>query len=127
MTFGKPTPESVAADRLWRQGAARKYQETQQRKPLRQVSRKRDRINRTEYAPLRDAYLEAHPFCERCGKPRTCLHHKRGKVGPLLTDVRWFAASCTPCNDFAETHTGEALAEGWLLPQFGLILEDVAS
>lgn len=83
-------------------------------KPVKPVSDTR-REQLAVYRPQRDAFLEAHPFCFRCGKRRTCLHHRMGKVGALLLDQRYWAASCAECNDLAETNTGLALAEGWLL------------
>lgn len=67
------------------------------------------------YYPLRDEFLAANRTCWRCGAPSTCVHHRRGRRGSRLTDVRYFAASCDFCNEWAESHTGEALAEGWLL------------
>lgn len=73
-----------------------------------------------------DTFLSTREWCERCGSPATCVHHRRGRVGSLLLDERWWAASCAGCNDFAETRTGVALSEGWLLPAFGLIPEDAA-
>jgi len=84
---------------------------------MRTVSKKRARQLR-EYRPLRDAFLAAHPWCQfpaGCGQATTELHHKRGRRGLRLLDQAWWAASCAFHNDYAETHTGEALAIGWLV------------
>ena len=66
-----------------------------------------------EYAKLRIEYLEAHPLCEGqltgCTGIAECVHHSRGRIGNLLTDVRYFKASCHNCNMRAETHPLEAL------------------
>lgn len=91
---------------------------TVRRTPVKPRSDKRAAQMR-EYVPLMLAFLEAHPLCDRCGKPSTCVHHTRGREGWRLTVVAWWKAACHGCNDFAETHTGEALAEGWLLPSKG--------
>jgi hypothetical protein len=89
---------------------------------MRHTSLKRAAQLRT-YRRDRDAYLADHPNCERCGHRAECLHHKRGRQGQLLLDARWWAAACWSCNDFAETNTGQARAEGWLLPMFSDIPE----
>jgi hypothetical protein len=69
------------------------------------------------YRPLRDAFLDANPWCmfPGCSSPTEALHHKRGRRGLRLLDERWWAASCAVHNDFAETRTGESLDLGWLV------------
>lgn len=69
------------------------------------------------YVPEMLAFLADHPRCQFPGCPAasTVLHHKRGRDGLRLRDRRYWAASCDPHNEFAETHTGEALAVGWLI------------
>lgn len=88
------------------------------RTPLRAVSVKRaGQMN--AYRPLRDAFLAAHPVCQYppgCSALATDLHHKRGRFGERLLDKRHWATSCRFHNEWAETHTGEALAVGWLIP-----------
>jgi hypothetical protein len=83
---------------------------------VRAVALKRARQLR-EYRPLRDAFLEAHPWCQfpGCANRTEVLHHKRGRRGLRLLDERWWAASCDFHNDFAETRTGESLELGWLI------------
>lgn len=84
---------------------------------MRAVSPKRAKQLR-EYRPLRDAFLAANPRCQfpGCASPTEVLHHKRGRRGLRLLDQAWWAPSCNFHNDYAETHTGEALAIGWLIP-----------
>lgn len=52
------------------------------------------------YRPLRDEYLINNPICEvhDCNKPTTNLHHKKGRRGPLLYDVKYFMACCETCH-----------------------------
>jgi|SRR5882757_419524 len=75
----------------------------------------RDQMDR--YIPEMLEFLLVHAWCEfpGCDQPSTVLHHRKGRNGRRLRDQRFWAASCDFCNEFAETHTGEALAIGWLL------------
>lgn len=84
---------------------------------MRAVSKKRARELRL-YRPLRDAFLAEHPRCQfppGCWSASTVVHHKRGRRGLRLLDTTWWAASCDPHNEYAETHTGESLGMGWLV------------
>lgn len=46
---------------------------------------------------LRAKYLGAHPGCERCGKPASIVHHRRGRwAGELDWDN--LEAVCTKCH-----------------------------
>jgi hypothetical protein len=84
---------------------------------MRPVSLQRARELRL-YKRLRVKFLDGHPWCEfpgGCNRPTAVVHHRRGRDGARLNDVSWWAASCIEHNDYAETHTGEALAMGWLV------------
>lgn len=84
---------------------------------MRAMSAKRARQNRT-YLSLRAKFLEANPLCEfpdGCGREATEIQHRRGRRGLRLIDVEWWASSCHQHNQWAEDHTGEALANGWLV------------
>lgn len=86
------------------------------RTPLRRVSPKRARENR-EYAKVRARYMEEHPICEAChDRPSTELHHKRGRIGALLADVRFFMAVDTGCHRFITEHPARAREAGWTSP-----------
>jgi hypothetical protein len=85
--------------------------------PLAAVSRKRAGQNRT-YTTLRARFLADHVRCEfplGCPRPAEVVHHARGRRGKRLLDTTWWRAACVFHNDFAEDHTGEALACGWLV------------
>lgn len=84
---------------------------------MRHTSLKRARQLR-EYRPARDAFLADNPVCQfpaGCDSATTELHHRRGRRGLRLLDQTYWSASCAFHNEFAETHTGEALALGWLI------------
>lgn len=49
-----------------------------------------------EYTKIKREFLIANPRCqvEKCNHVSEDVHHKRGRVGKLLTDVRYFLAVC---------------------------------
>lgn len=66
-----------------------------------QVARRQDRIGT--------------PLCERCcERLATDIHHKKGRLGALLTDLNHFAALCTQCHYWVEHNRTAAIQEGWL-------------
>ena len=62
---------------------------------IRKLSKKRAKQMR-EYEKVRDAYLYANPFClvKNCNQMANQVHHMKGRIGMLLTDVRYFLAVC---------------------------------
>lgn len=53
--------------------------------------------------------------CQRCGgRGFVELHHKRGRLGPLLIDKRHFAILCESCHRHVHTHVNKARGEGWI-------------
>lgn len=67
-----------------------------------------------EYRKLRDGYLSANKVCEhpKCKNLSEDLHHAKGRVGSLLTDVRYFKALCRKCHRWVEDNPEEAKALG---------------
>ena len=67
-----------------------------------------------EYRNVRDAYLKANKICEHpdCNMPSEDLHHTRGRVGALLTDVKHFKALCRRCHRWVEENPTEAKSMG---------------
>lgn len=60
---------------------------------------KKRAVEKINYLELRNSYLRLHKFCEcGCGRYATEVHHKKGKIGKLLTDVRFFLAVCRVCH-----------------------------
>lgn len=70
------------------------------------------------YRPLRDAYIEEHPICEvkSCDNPTTNLHHKNGRLGKMVYNVKYFMACCHVCHP-ARIHENPEWAreEGYLI------------
>lgn len=92
---------------------------------MRGTSKKR-RSETRQYIAVRNLYLQNHPYCEAqaCGQSQdagmavnasTQIHHKRGRSGPALTDIRFFMAVCAECHEWIERNRQTARACGWLL------------
>lgn len=86
------------------------------RPSIRPRSQKRAKQER-EYAKLRKVYLFTHPVCEviGCGCESTEIHHKKGRIGDLLTDERYFLAVCRSHHNYIELHPEEAKEKGYSL------------
>lgn len=59
------------------------------------------------YKKVRDAFMKEHEYCQAqlegiCLGKATDTHHSKGKVGDLLTDVRYFFALCRACHSKIE-------------------------
>lgn len=51
------------------------------------------------YLELKFYYLAENKFCEcGCGRRATEIHHKKGRIGFLLIDLRYFMAVAEPCH-----------------------------
>lgn len=85
---------------------------------MRRRSVKRARQER-EYAHLRLAYLENRPACERCLHRATEIHHKRGRVGELLTATEFWVGLCHDCHVHITERPAWAMEQGWSLPRTG--------
>jgi hypothetical protein len=57
-----------------------------------------------EYRKVRDVYMDEHTICEHpeCSSPSTELHHKKGRVGQLLTNNKYFCALCHSHHEWVE-------------------------
>lgn len=56
-----------------------------------------------EYRKVRDQFLNDNPFCKVCGTPNDItLHHGKGRIGDLLTDVTNFVTLCAKHHEQAE-------------------------
>jgi hypothetical protein len=108
----RTTPRPKA---LWVQiRDAGKPPQKHQRKRVRQVSAaQRERL--WEYQGAKRLFLMGRTRCERCKCVEELeLHHKRGRLGSLLPDHRYFAALCGKCHRWVHEHPAEARAAGWL-------------
>lgn len=54
--------------------------------------------------------------CQRCSckRDRMDIHHKRGRLGRLLLDVRHWSYVCAKCHLWIHTNLEDARAEGWI-------------
>lgn len=71
------------------------FAKTQPRKQINKYSDKRKKQN-IEYLTLRKKFLEQpeNKICPITNKPTTDIHHKKGRIGKLLTDTsQWIALS----------------------------------
>lgn len=85
----------------------------------RKSSKQRERD--AKYLPIRDDYLAKHPLCEVCLKERanppkraTEVHHKRGRMGKLLFDQRYFMAVCREDHVWIDANRAESRRRGYL-------------
>lgn len=83
-------------------------------KPIAKRSKKRAK-QETEYSKVRRIYLEHFPVCEvwNCGLKSTQIHHRMGRIGPLLIDVNHFLAVCDTCHSYIENHPLWAKEQGY--------------
>lgn len=78
------------------------------------------------YKKARREYLEAHRCCE--AKLTGCMiptlnyealglqiHHKKGRLGELLFDKRYFLAVCQNCHSYIENNPEFAISHGYSL------------
>ena len=57
-----------------------------------------------EYSKKQLLFLENNPTCQvrGCESSATEVHHKKGRIGDLLTDERYFLAVCRPHHLYIE-------------------------
>lgn len=112
---------------LWLQLPNAKKREAKPRKKLRKVSPRQSKRIR-EYLKIRKKFLSQpdNILCRLCakeghGRLATEIHHRRGKVGALLFDVRWFLPTCWQHHRKIHDNVAWSLKEGWMLPRNGHI------
>lgn len=86
-------------------------------KPIAPRSLKRAKQER-DYSKLRKTFLLSFPSCTAklpniCKHHSTDVHHMKGRIGPLLTDIKFFLSVCRPCHDWIEVHPIEAKELGY--------------
>lgn len=112
---------------LWTQsvGAVGRMEETKPEKkpapkrrgPVRKMSVGMARKMR-RYAILRKQFLEVRWTCERCrARSAEHVHHKRGRVGALLTDWRYWMAVCHVCHAWIGDNPTTARQAGYVCAQ----------
>lgn len=53
-----------------------------------------------------------------CTKKATVVHHKKGRIGDLLFDQRFWMPSCVSCNGAVESNDAEAREKGLKISKF---------
>jgi len=73
------------------------------------------------YAGIADLFKKQNPLCFVCQdlnlgriNKTVDVHHKRGRVGLLLFDVRYFVATCRACHDWIHQNQERASERGLL-------------
>ena len=84
--------------------------------PMRHISsdkRKQDRLR----ARVRGYFMDAHPTCERCGKPSTDCHEiiRRSQAKNAAIRPALFVALCRACHQWATEHPTDAHEAGYVL------------
>lgn len=80
---------------------------------MRKISKKRAR-QLEEYSKVRLQFVSDHELCERCGKPADEVHHKGGRSGERINDVKDFMSICRPCHIFVHNNPKISREKGWL-------------
>ena len=84
--------------------------------PQYKANRKKSKDDNKEYNKERKLYLKANNQCEAklqgCKKVATQIHHKKGRVGKLLTDVRYWLPVCEDCHRRIEDNPKMAYEKG---------------
>ena len=64
-------------------------------KPIKPISDKQA-LRLKEYRKVRDEYFKDNPICEYpdCNSKDIQLHHRKGRIGSLLSDKRYFCSLC---------------------------------
>lgn len=70
-----------------------------------------------EYSRRRIAFLARHPICQAnllgiCTRYATEVHHKKGRIGSLLLDVKHWLAACHHCHQWIELNPIKAKEMG---------------
>jgi hypothetical protein len=93
------------------EGPCRRLKQKKLRKPIRKVSRKRQRENK-KYSTLRKQFLSDNPECvaelEGCTGVATEVHHSVGRVGENLLNVGTWKSVCRNCHRTIEDNPGTA-------------------
>lgn len=112
-----------------KRGKERKLAKIKKRcKPIARVS-ERQKHRLIVYGQAKRNYLRAHPICEVCQHfydtaelvlpvlhKSTELHHRRGRVGALLVDPRFFMAVCAAHHRIIHENPKESRKYGFIGP-----------
>lgn len=82
-------------------------------KPIKRYSKKELKRLRI-YRKKREEYFKRNPVCEypNCNSRKITLHHKKGRIGDLLIDDRFFCSLCWPHHQEIEQNPALAIELG---------------
>ena len=85
-------------------------------KAIKKVSQKRNLENK-DYTKVRKVFLESLIFCQvkGCKELATEVHHKKGRIGKLLTNISYFLGVCRECHNKIELQPLWAKENGYSL------------
>jgi len=97
------------------------------RTPIKQKAYKINQVSKSEskrqseYSVVSKKFKKDNPVCQvrGCDNPTTDVHHKKGKIGTLLCDVRHFLASCRGCHSMIEENPVWAKEQGYSEDRLG--------
>lgn len=99
--------------RIQSEGSYPKPEKKEKKKSrIRKFSKKRAKENK-DYSLNRKEFLEENPYCKVCGKIATTVHHKKGRIGGLLNDKRYFLPACDECHTKIELNPDWAKENGY--------------
>lgn len=67
------------------------------------------------YTKISKIFKDSNPDCECCGKTATDIHHKNGRNGDRLNDVKFFMSVCRTCHTYIHEHPKESREMGFLI------------
>lgn len=76
-----------------------------------------------EYRTLCEVFLKGK-ICPITGEPATEVHHKKGRIGKLLTDVRFFLGVTRKGHKYIEEHPEWAKKMGYSLDRLATTKDD---
>jgi hypothetical protein len=89
-----------------------------QTKEIKRVSTHQQKLN-LAYTAQRKIYLKRHPICEvrteGCTGKATTVHHRKGRIGTLMLDEKYWLACCMECHNFIEIRPEWAKEKGFSL------------
>jgi len=82
--------------------------------PIPKVSKKRQ-VEQLQYQVLRTEFLSKpeNKICPITKQPTTDIHHKKGRVGSLFLDTRYWVALSREGHEFVEKHPEWAKQNGY--------------
>lgn len=89
--------------------------EKKKKAKIKPMSDKRSKENK-EYLSLRKVFLNGKKCqIEGCKRLATTVHHKRGRIGTLLCDIKYWLACCMDCHVEIENNPEWAKEMGYSL------------